>query len=137
MSNLSKWYVDFFRNTPLLLQLFFIYFGVILLFPPIKDAIQLLDLPVFLSQRGFNLPGPVFMPSFALWLAFIILALIQAQVVWMVLGKREERTGKSSHRGLWAVLAFLVVAGVGWVVSGNGAGNQGHDGAQGGARADG
>ncbi|MCZ7672289.1 MAG: ABC transporter permease subunit [Chloroflexi bacterium] len=32
VSNLAKWYVDFFRNTPLLLQLFFIYFGVILLF---------------------------------------------------------------------------------------------------------
>jgi His/Glu/Gln/Arg/opine family amino acid ABC transporter permease subunit len=125
VSNLSKWYVDFFRNTPLLLQLFFIYFGVILLFPPIKDAIQLFDLPVFLSQRGFNLPGPVLMPSFALWLAFLILALIQAQVVWMVLGKREERMGKSSHRGLWAMVAFLVVAGVGWYVSGNGAGSQG------------
>lgn len=125
VSSLSKWYVDFFRNTPLLLQLFFIYFGVILLFPPIKDALQPFDLPIFFSQRGFNLPGPVFMPSFALWLAFLVLGLIQSQVVWMLLGRREERTGKSSNRGLWAVVAFLVVAGLGWYVSGRGVGNQG------------
>ena len=125
VSNLSKWYVDFFRNTPLLLQLFFIYFGVILLFPPIKDALQPFNLPIFMSQRGFNMPGPVFMPSFAIWLAFLVLGLIQAQVVWMILGKREERTGKSSNRGLWALIALLVVAGIGWYVSGEGAGNQG------------
>ncbi len=125
VSSLSKWYVDLFINTPLLLQLFFIYFGVILLFPPIADAIQLLDLPIFLSQRGFNLPGPVLMPSFALWLAFLVLGLIQSQVVWLFLGKREERTGKSSNRGLWAIVSFLLVAGLGWYVSGAGVGNQG------------
>jgi general L-amino acid transport system permease protein len=125
VSNLSKWYVDFFRNTPLLLQLFFIYFGVILLLPPIREAIQPFGLPIFFSQRGFNLPGPVFMPSFAIWLAFFILAVIQAQVVWLILGKREERTGKSSNRGWWALVAFLVIIIVGWFVSGRAAGNQG------------
>ena len=51
--------------------------------------------------------------------------MIQAQVVWLLLGKREERTGKSSNRGLWAVIAFLVIAGVGWFVSGRMVGNQG------------
>lgn len=125
VNNLAKWYVDFFRNTPLLLQLFFIYFGVILLLPPIREAIQPFGLPIFFSQRGFNLPGPVFMPSFAIWLAFFILAIIQAQVVWLILGKREERTGKSSNRGWWAVIAFLVIVLVGWFVSGRAAGTQG------------
>jgi general L-amino acid transport system permease protein len=125
VNNLSKWYVDFFRNTPLLLQLFFIYFGVILVLPAIRDAIQPLGLPVFFSQRGINMPGPVFMPSFAIWLAFLVLGIIQAQVVWLILGKREERTGKSSNRGWWSVIAFLVIIGLGWFVSGRAAGNQG------------
>ncbi len=125
VNNLAKWYVDFFRNTPLLLQLFFIFFGVILVFPPIKEAIQPFGLPIFFSQRGINLPGPVFMPSSAIWLAFLILGVIQAQVVWLLLGKREERTGKSSSRGLWAVIAFLIIAGIGWFVSGRMVGSQG------------
>jgi len=125
VNNLAKWYVDFFRNTPLLLQLFFIYFGVILLFPPIREAIQPLGLPIFLSQRGINMPGPVLMPSFALWLAFVVLGLIQAQVLWLILGKREEQTGKASNRAWWALLSFLVIIGLGWYVSGRAAGSQG------------
>jgi general L-amino acid transport system permease protein len=65
------------------------------------------------------------MPSFAIWLAFFILAIIQAQVLWLILGKREERTGKSSNRGWWAVISFLVIVLVGWFVSGRAAGTQG------------
>ncbi len=34
VSSVARWYVDIIRNTPLLLQLFFLFFGVILLFPP-------------------------------------------------------------------------------------------------------
>jgi len=117
VSNLAKWYVDFFRNTPLLLQLFFIYFGVILLFPGIQEAIQPFGLPIYLSQRGFNLPGPVFMPSFAIWMAFLILGLIQAQVTWLFLGRQEEQTGRDSNRGLWAVASFVVVAVIGWYIA--------------------
>lgn len=117
VSNIARWYVDFFRNTPLLLQLFFIFFGVILLFPGIQEAIQPFGLPIFFSQRGINLPGPVFMPSFAIWLAFIILGIIQAQVLWLLLGRQEERTGRSSNRGTWAVLSFLVIVTIGWFIA--------------------
>ncbi len=125
VSNLAKWYVDFFRNTPLLLQLFFIYFGVILLFPGIQEAIQPFGLPIFLSQRGINLPGPVFMPSFAIWMAFLILGIIQAQVTWLFLGRQEQQTGRSSNRGLWAVASFLLVAILGWYIAGSTANSQG------------
>ncbi len=125
VSNLAKWYVDFFRNTPLLLQLFFIYFGVILLFPAIKDAIQPFGLPIFLSQRGINMPGPVFMPSFSIWMAFLVLGIIQAQVTWLFLGRREEQTGKSSNRGLWSLFSFVLVAVLGWYVAGGTANSQG------------
>src|SRR5690606_19001874 len=55
VSNIAKWYVDIMRNTPLLLQLFFLFFGVLLLLPPIARAIQPFGLPVYLSQRGINL----------------------------------------------------------------------------------
>ena len=43
-------------------------------------------LPIYLSQRGINLPWLVFMPSFATWLAFIVLGVVQAQVLWIILG---------------------------------------------------
>lgn len=114
ISNIAKWYVDIMRNTPLLVQLFFLYFGVILLFPRIQEAIQPFGLPVYLSQRGIDIPWPVLMPSAGVWIAFILLAIIQVQVLWIILGRREERIGKSSNRLTWAIVSFVIVVGIGW-----------------------
>lgn len=125
VNSVAKWYVDLFRNTPLLVQLFFIFFGVILVFPAIREAIQPFGLPLYLSQRGINLAWPVVMPSWPVWLAFIVLGIIQAQVLWVFLGRREERTGKESNRALWAVLSFLLVVVVGWFVTSANAESQG------------
>ncbi|MBK8986935.1 MAG: ABC transporter permease subunit [Chloroflexi bacterium] len=117
VSNLAKWYVDFFRNTPLLLQLIFIYFGVILLLPNIRQALQPFGLPIYLSQRGINLPGPVFMPSFRVWLFFLLGGLVAAGVVSLLLARREQQVERSLNRTAWALLAFGVVAGSGWFVA--------------------
>ena len=124
INKVAKWYVDILRNTPLLLQLFFLYFGVIVLFPQIRAATQPFGLPIYLSQRGINIPWPVFMPSFATWLAFLVLGLVQAQVLWIILGRREQQTGKESNRLVWAVLSFIIVAVIGWYVSSASADNQ-------------
>ena len=125
INNVAKWYVDLMRNTPLLVLLFFLAFGVVAGFPNIREAIQPFGLPIFLSQRGVNIPGPIFMPSFSTWLAFLVLGLIQAQVLWIILGRQEERTGKDSNRGWWAFVSFLVIIAAGWYVAGNSAENQG------------
>lgn len=119
IANLSKFYVDVFRNTPLVLQLIFIYFSVILALPVITEAIQVLNLPIYISQRGVNMPWPTAMLSFGTWAAFIILAIIQAQVLWVILGRQEERTGQTTNRALWITLSVLVVVGIGWVVATN------------------
>lgn len=112
--NVAGVYIDIMRNTPLLLQLFFLFFGVILVFPAIQQAIQPFGLPVFLSQRGIDLPGPVFMPSFGIWLAFIVLGIIQAQAINIYLLRQEEKTGKERNRIAWAVGLFLIVTIIGW-----------------------
>lgn len=118
VSKLSLAYVELFRNTPILLQIFFIYFTVILAFPEIRDAAQPLGLPVYLSNRGLVIPSPQLTSSAAIWLAFLILGIIQFQVVWIWLGRREEKTGRSSSRWLWGIVSFLVIAGIGWFVAG-------------------
>jgi general L-amino acid transport system permease protein len=114
ISTVARWYVDVIRNTPLLVQLFFLFFGVILLFPPIHEAIQPFGLPIYLSQRGIDLPRPVLMPSFTTWLLFIGLGVALAAVVWRWLGRRERQTEHDANRLLWALVALLLVAIPGW-----------------------
>ncbi len=111
-------YIELFRNTPLLLQLFFIYFAVILALPDVKEAIQPFGLPFFLANRGLSIPSPQFTSSAAVWIAFLIMAVIQFQVIWIILGRREEKTGRSSNRWAWGILGFVIVAGIGWFVAG-------------------
>ncbi len=111
-------YIELFRNTPLLLQLFFIYFAVILGLPDIKEAIQPFGLPFFLANRGLSIPSPQLTSSAAVWIAFLIMAVIQFQVIWIILGRREEKTGRSSNRWAWGIFGFLLVAGIGWFVAG-------------------
>jgi general L-amino acid transport system permease protein len=112
-------YIELFRNTPILLQLFFIYFTVILAFPEVRQAAQPLGLPIYITNRGLSIPSPQLTSSAAIWLAFLILGIIQFQVMWIWLGRREEKTGRSSNRFGWGLLSFLIIAGIGWFVAGN------------------
>ena len=111
-------YIELFRNTPILLQLFFIYFTVILAFPEVREAAQPLGLPIFITNRGLSIPSPQLTSSAAIWLAFLVLGVIQFQVMWIWLGRREEKTGRSSNRWGWGILSFLIIAAIGWFVAG-------------------
>ena len=117
ISGVARWYVDIIRNTPLLLQLFFLFFAVILAFPPIREAIQPFGLPIFLSQRGIDLPWPVLMPSFSTWLIFLVAGAGLAAAVWWWLGRRERETERDANRPLWMLVAFLAVAIPGWFIA--------------------
>ena len=59
LSRISLWYVEVVRNIPLLLQLFFWYAIFTEIFPPIKQAWEILP-HTFLSQRGLFFPSVSF-----------------------------------------------------------------------------
>ncbi|MCW5746557.1 MAG: amino acid ABC transporter permease [Alphaproteobacteria bacterium] len=59
LSRLCEWYVELFRNVPLLLWLFLIYKVISDAFPGPRQAISLLWSSVFLSNRGLYFPVPV------------------------------------------------------------------------------
>jgi len=120
ISKVVLWYVELVRNIPLLILLFFIYFGVILTLPHLDHAIRPIGfLAIYLSQRGLNFPSPQFTSSSAVWVAFLILGIIQFQVMWIILGRREERTGRPSSKLLWGIISFLMIAAIGWSVAGS------------------
>ncbi len=118
VSNISLAYIEVFRNTPLLLQLFFIYFTVLLALPDVRDSTQAFGLPIYFTNRGMSMPTAQFTSSTAVWIAFIVMAVIQFQVVWIILGRQEEKTGRISNRWGWGIFSFLAVVGIGWFVAG-------------------
>jgi len=118
ISNIAGVYIEIIRNTPVLVQLFFLYFAVILKLPSLKDRIVLPG-PIFISIRGINLTWPRPTESFAYWLPFLIGAVIVAVGIyaWRVL--LERRTRRPTSRLPWTFIALAVPL-VGWfLVPGN------------------
>ncbi len=117
VSKIALWYIELMRNTPLLLQLFFIYFGVLLALPLIQDASPVLGLPIFLTNRGLSIPAPKFMSAAAIWVAFLILGIIQFQVTWILLARQEEQTGRATNRWARGLIGFFIIVIAGWFIS--------------------
>ncbi len=110
-------YVEVMRNTPLLVQLFFIYFAVLLQLPPVNQSIALPG-SVFLNQRGMFLPAPVPSSTFVPWLALIVALLAAALVGGVVAGRREAVGRHTPPLGRIGLGAAAVLAVVGWFAFG-------------------
>ena len=71
LSGLSSTYIEFVRNVPLLVQLFFWYAVIAEALPPAREALQ--PFPgVFVSSRGFFVPVPHFTSEGMTWDAPIL-----------------------------------------------------------------
>jgi len=118
ISNIASVYIEIIRNTPVLVQLFFLYFAVILKLPELKDRIVLPG-PIFLSNRGINLVCPRPTASFGLWWPFLIMTIIVAAAIWVWRVQLERRTGRPVSRLPWTFIALAVPL-LGWfLVPGN------------------
>lgn len=110
-------YVGVIRNTPLLLQLMFWYFGVIIQLPAVRQAIELPG-PIFLTQRGVYMTWGEATSAFPAWRIFIVIALISILVIWFALRTAQKRA--SVPLSPWWNLAYLLVPaliiGIGYVI---------------------
>ena len=117
VSHVAAGYVEAIRNTPLLVQLFLIYFAVLLQLPPVRDTLALPGF-IFLNQRGLFVPGPQLGHTFGTWLAILGAGLVIA-VAARVVSARREAAGHHAHRlGLVGLLVFIGLAVAGWIVVG-------------------
>jgi len=113
---LAALYVETIRNIPLLVQLFFWYFAVILTaLPLVADSLRLPG-PIYLSRRGLYMPWPVATASFPMWSWFLIGGAtlgFAAYVIRYLQLRRAERPGLPI---LWGLGAWIAFAGIGWLV---------------------
>jgi general L-amino acid transport system permease protein len=99
-------YVGIIRNSPLLIQLLFWYFGIILQLPNVKNAIALPG-PVYLSQRGLYLTWPLPTESYPAWAPYLIAAIVSPIAVRIILTQIQIR--RDQPVSPWAKLAYLII----------------------------
>ena len=107
LARLALVYVELLRNVPLLLYLFLWYSLIILVLPPVKQALNLLP-GVYLSNSGLVVPAALVESGGGALLACLLGGAVAAFVIRRVSTRKRVATGRSNHGGLVA-LAVLVV----------------------------
>jgi general L-amino acid transport system permease protein len=118
LSKICEWYVEAFRNVPLLLWLFLIYKMISEAFPGPRQAIRLLWDSVFLSNRGLYFPVPVADPIHK-WMAVgLLVGLAAALFVNRWAKARQAETGLPFPTFRVGVAVTLGVPFVIWLLGG-------------------
>ena len=111
-------YVEFFRNVPLLLQLFIWYFILTETLPTIEEALR--PLPgVFFSKNGLQFPIPVWVDSHVFTLAGFGLGLLSAWWWGRQTRQHFETTGRSRPVWLPGLLLIIGMGLLGWLAGGS------------------
>lgn len=110
--NLSTIYVEIFRNTPLLVQLFFIFRGLLGVLPTSpRDAYKLGDF--YLSGRGLNFPKVLTTDTYPYFLVSVIAGLVVGIYLWRWRLKVQDETGKPANTLAWFSMAFWGLGAIG------------------------
>lgn len=113
IAKLAQSYVAIFRNIPLLLQLFFWYFGIFQRLPAVREAITLPG-SVYISRRGVALPWVELTPTSGLWFIVLLASLLVSAGVWYWLKRIQDETGRQSPRLLIGTAIVLLSGTIGW-----------------------
>ncbi|HLG28170.1 MAG TPA: ABC transporter permease subunit [Paenisporosarcina sp.] len=107
----ATFYVEIFRNTPLLVQIFIWFYAVFLSFPTIEKSINAFGLFYF-SNRGTVIPWFDLTTSSLIWLIFLLIGLFLSFIVWKLRLKQQVETGQRKYPSFWAlgsIVAWLVI----------------------------
>lgn len=106
VSKIAEIYIEIFRNTPLLVQIFIWYFAVFLPLPRIENSLNLGSLFYF-SNRGMAIPWFEKTSGSLIWFVFLIIGLVLAVIMWKLMIKRQVEGGKRTFPSLWSAGALL------------------------------
>ena len=109
-------YIEFFRNVPLLIQLFF-WFYILLVLPPVLEG-YVIGSKLYINNAGIWIPmvdpsGPG--AAFA-WLGIALVSVLAGFAVHRRQNSYETRTGQTSYPLLLGADAALVIGALGWLV---------------------
>tara|TARA_Y100000590_G_scaffold321307_1_gene363777 strand:- start:6 stop:1202 length:1197 start_codon:yes stop_codon:yes gene_type:complete len=107
VSKIAEWYVEIWRNVPLLLQLFFWYFAVLRALPVPKESVHLFDFFI-LNIKGLFIPEFVWTNFNALF--YSIIASVAFVIMFIIWARRvQENTGKQYPKFYVSLGVLLII----------------------------
>ena len=118
VSRIALTYVEFFRNVPLLVQLFF-WFYILLALPQIQESYAFGE-RFYVNNAGIWAPGPSATDAgtTGAWLGIAAGGMLVGVVVHRLMTRREERTGAPSYPVLTGLAATVLIGAIGWLIVG-------------------
>ena len=115
VSKIATAYVEFFRNVPLLVQLFF-WFYIVLALPPVREGYALAG-NIYVNNAGVSAPAPLPVDGWAalIWLGLAAASVVVGIVLHRMLARREELTGKDSYPVILGCGATVILGGLAWL----------------------
>ena len=103
----ASFYIEFFRNIPLLLQIFFWYFAALRALPMPEDAPQILG-SSFMTIKGFYTVAPIW-NNFDIFFVALIISLIIIFFFNRFAKKKQEEEGKQYPKFLISLGIFILI----------------------------
>ena len=114
---LAAIYVETIRNIPLLVQLFFWYFAVMITaLPMVKSAIRLPG-SIYLSQRGVYIPWATPTESLRTWMLYVLGGLVLAIIVYVLRRLQLKRAERPGFPIAWAAITLVLAGAGGWFLT--------------------
>jgi general L-amino acid transport system permease protein len=112
----AEWYVEIFRNVPLLLQIFFWYYGALRLLPMPENAISFNDIS-FLTIKGWYIPKFLW-TNFSIFFSSVIVSIIAIFFVFKHAKKQREEFGKHVPAGWISIAIFFIIPAFTFLIGG-------------------
>ena len=112
----ASFYIEFFRNIPLLLQIFFWYFAALRALPMPEDA-PLMFGSSFMTIKGFYMPAPIW-NNFDIFMISLVVALFVIYFFNKYARKKQEEEGKQYPKFLISLAIFIILPLLTFVIGG-------------------
>jgi len=118
LRTISVSYIELFRNTPLLVQLYFIYRGMRLALPESLADSYTLPGSIYINRRAINFPLIQGTDSAPIFYAGVTLGLGVAMALRFWRNRVQDRTGRPARVLYWSLPALVGFSALGWLLSG-------------------
>ncbi len=116
IKNAAAWYIEFFRNIPLLLQIFFWYYAALRALPLPQDASPLFGV-TYLTIKGYYMPAFVW-NNLNIFIYLVLAAIISIVFIRYYAIKLRDKEGKQLPVFYISAFLLIILPGLSFIIGG-------------------